>query len=264
MKKILALTLCCIDYFPEKGVIAAGGNSLNLAANCAKTGKADVYLMGNIGTDMYAEKIKEKADEYNINRDRLYEVDGATASNRLYHTMDGDRYEKEGSWDNGVYGDYEISADDEKFMKQFDAVAAIAWSPNFKHIIEISKNSDFLLAVDFSDHAPSEEWREFIPAIDLFFISAKKEDLFTYQKWSVEYPAVFVATLGKDGSMAYKDGAEYFCEAEKVAEVVDTTGCGDSYQGAFIVDYLLHRDVKSAMKAGAKAAAVTLSFVGAL
>jgi len=35
-----------------------------------------------------------------------------------------------------------------------------------------------------------------------------------------------------------------------VEKVVDTTGCGDSYQGAFIVDYLMNGDILSAMKAG--------------
>jgi len=268
MKKILALTCCCVDVFPERGNIIAGGNALNVAANCSKTGKADAFLMGNIGTDLYSEKIKEMADKYRINRDRLYEIDGESASNKVYLTADGDRYFKDDSWTSGVYQDYKISIHDEtfmrSFMRSFGAVATTFNDPNFAHILEIRGTSDFLLSVDFLDHTPKDEWSDYLCAIDLFFISGKSESLPLLKKWSAKYPeTVFVATLGENGSIAYKNGDEYTCEAVKVEKVVDTTGCGDSYQGAFIVDYMINEDVLSAMKAGSEAAAVTLSFVGA-
>jgi hypothetical protein len=35
-----------------------------------------------------------------------------------------------------------------------------------------------------------------------------------------------------------------------------------SYQGTFLTDYLLRRDVRGAMESGSNAAAETLSFVG--
>jgi fructoselysine 6-kinase len=94
-------------------------------------------------------------------------------------------------------------------------------------------------------------------------MNGKREHLSLLKKWSAEYKTLFVITLGADGSVAYKNDVEYFCEAVKVEKVIDTTGCGDSYQGAFIVDYLIHNDILSAMKAGSEAAAITLSFVGA-
>ncbi|MCL2690513.1 MAG: PfkB family carbohydrate kinase [Chitinispirillia bacterium] len=264
MKKILALTCCCADVFPENGTVIAGGNALNVAASCSKTGKADAFLLGNIGTDQYGEKIKETADKYKINRDRLYEAKGVSASNKIYLTDGGDRYFKDDSWTGGVYQDYRISIHDETFMMSFDAVATTFNDPNFDQILKVKYGSDFLLSVDFLDHTPSDKWSDYLSEIDLFFISGKKESLPLLKKWSAEYPkTVFVMTLGADGSIAYKDGAEYKCEAVKAEKIVDTTGCGDSYQGAFIVDYLINNDVLSAMKAGSKAAAVTLSFVGA-
>ena len=262
MKKILALTCCCVDFFPEKNIINAGGNALNVAAACARTQKADVYLMGNIGADIYAEKINEIADKYKINRQNLFEVEGETANNKIYITPEGERYEKSDSWTSGVYGDYRISENDETFMKGFDAVATTFNDPNFDRILKISLESDFTLSVDFLDHIPKDEWRSYFSAIDLFFISGKKEHLPMFKKWSAEYSTLFVATLGEFGSIAYKNGKEYSCEAVKVEKVVDTTGCGDSYQGAFIVDYIINNDILSAMKKGSESAAVTLSEVG--
>lgn len=264
MKRILAMSCCCVDVFPEKGIISAGGNALNVAANCSKTGKAEVSLMGNIGKDAYAEQVISKAAEYKINYDRLYKVAGETASNKIYLTKNGDRYFKDDSWTSGVWQDYRISADDEAFMKKFDAVATTFNDPDFKHMLDISRNSDYLLSVDFLDHTPDNAWRSYFDAIDLFFISAKEEQLSVLKEWSADFSTIFIATLGENGSVAYKDGAEYICTAVDVEKVIDTTGCGDAYQGAFIVNYLIIGDILSAMQAGSKAAAVTLSFAGAL
>jgi hypothetical protein len=44
-KKILTMACCCVDIFPEKNIVNAGGNALNVAVSCSKTSKADVFLM---------------------------------------------------------------------------------------------------------------------------------------------------------------------------------------------------------------------------
>jgi fructoselysine 6-kinase len=263
MKKILALSCCCVDFFPEKNIINVGGNALNVAVSCVKTGKADVSLMGNIGTDVYADEIIKTVDKYKINRQKLYMVNGITANNKLYLTDEGEKYEKNDSWTSGVYAEFQLSDENEAYMKTFDAVASTFNDPNFKRTLDIRLNAQFLLSMDFLDHTPKNEWENYFSAIDLFFISGKKEYSPLLKKWSEKYSTLFVSTLGASGSIAYKNGIEYFCEAEKVEKVVDTTGCGDSYQGAFIVDYLINGDILSAMKAGSQSAAITLSHIGA-
>jgi fructoselysine 6-kinase len=263
MKKILSLSCCCVDVFPQKGTAEAGGNSLNVAASCAISNKADVFLMGSIGTDPHAAAIKNKAAKYKINCDKLYEIEGESASNSIYLTSDGDRLISDDNWINGVYIDFRIRAEDEAFVQGCDAVATTCRDPALPQLLKLRLKSDFLLSVDFMERELSEEWRDMFPAIDLFFISGKPEYLPLLKQWSLEFATVFIATLGGNGSAAYKDGEEYICEAIKVAEVVDTTGCGDSYQGAFIVDYLHGGDIKSAMRAGSESAAKTLSFIGA-
>jgi len=262
MLKILAMSCCCVDVFPEKSVVNAGGNALNVAASCARTGKAEVFLTGNIGTDMYAEKIMETADKHQINRQKLREVEGESAHNNIYLTKDGDRYFLEDSWTAGVYPSYRISAKDAAFMKEFDAIATTFHDPDLKRLLDISLESHFFLSVDFLSHTPKHTWREYLPAIDLLLINGKKDFFPLLKEWSCEFHTLFVATLGEAGSIAYLDGTEYRCEAVKVDAATDTTGCGDSYHGAFLVDYLTHRDVLSAMKAGSASAAYTLSFIG--
>jgi fructoselysine 6-kinase len=260
--KILAMTCNCVDIFPETGRILPGGNALNLAVSCKKAGAENIYLIGNIGKDKYGEIIKKAIDKYGIDRSMLYEIEGQTANNTIYIDENGDRYFKENSWVNGVWTDYRVSGADKEFMRKTDAVATTLYEPEFKSIIEAGRKSPFLLSVDFHDEKINPVWEEYFGAIDLFFISGKNKELNKLKEWSMRFETVFVATLGECGSIAYKNGTEFFCEAVKVENVVDTTGCGDSYQGAFIVQYLKNKNIKNAMRKGSESAAETLSRIG--
>jgi fructoselysine 6-kinase len=269
MKQILTLARFCVDVFPQQNRVYAGGNALNVAANCVGTNKADVFLMGNIGTDEYGERVAEMADKYKLNRERLYRVEGETASNKIYLAEDGERSFVPNAWNDGVLRDFEISPTDAEFIKSMDAVATTVNDYIFDDLLQIRRESPTaLLAVDFMDEKQcefSESWREYLTSLDLFFISGKPEYLPLLKRWSLDFPeVVFTATLGEHGSVAFKGGDEFRCGAAAVDKVVDTTGCGDSYQGAFIVEYLHSGDVQSAMEEGAKSAAVTLGFVGAV
>jgi len=260
--KVLAMTCCCVDVFPEKNSVAAGGNALNLAVACSKTGKAEVYVMGNIGDDSYGLSVRQAASNFNIDLSRLYTVKGATAHHVINIDKNGDRYFKPGSWHDGVWKDFMITVSDSDFMKKMDAVATTYYEACFNSIIEVKNKADFRLSVDFHDEKINLDWEKYLNSIDLFFISGNNQNLEILEKWSRKFDAVFTATLGKEGSVSFHRGEKFTCDAVKVEKVVDTTGCGDSYQGAFIADYLLTGDVYSSMQSGSKAAAVTLSFVG--
>jgi fructoselysine 6-kinase len=270
MKQILTTARFCVDVFPQQNRVLAGGNALNVGANCAKAG-ARVFLMGNIGTDEYGDKIAESANRHGLNCERLRRVIGETASNKIV-LENGERVFVSDAWNDGVLRDYDISPSDEAFLRGMDAVATTVKDYFLEKLLAIrsssGSSSTFLLAVDFMDDtqcAFREEWREYLSSLDLFFISGKPQYLPILRQWSRDFPkAVLIATLGENGSVAFRGGAQYDCPAAKVAQVIDTTGCGDSYQGAFLVDYLEHGDISRAMAAGAASAAVTLGFVGAV
>ncbi|MDD5020995.1 MAG: PfkB family carbohydrate kinase, partial [Endomicrobiaceae bacterium] len=229
---------------------------------CSKTNKADVYIMGNIGDDNYGKIVKESMSGLNINSQHLYTVKGVTAHHIINIDENGDRYFKPNSWHDGVWKDYVISDSDKIFMNGMDVVATTYYESTFKDILEIRKDSGFLLSVDFHDEKIDMSWEKYLNNIDLFFISGNNQKLEQLERWSKNFHTVFTATLGKCGSITYHKGNKYKCDAIKVSEVIDTTGCGDSYQGAFIVDYMLNKDIKSAMAKGSESAAITLSFVG--
>lgn len=260
--KILAMTCCCVDVFPETGKVLPGGNALNLAVSCRKAGAENVYIAGNIGKDAYGAMLETAADKYKIDRSRLYAIEGQTANHTIHIDEKGDRYFKENSWVSGVWADYRVSGRDKSFMQTMDAVATTLYEPEFKSIISISRESSFLLSADFHDEKINPQWEEFFDAVDLFFISGKHKDLAKLEEWSKKFKTVFTATLGEHGSVSYENGKKYVCQAVKADKVVDTTGCGDSYQGAFLTEYLKSADVLKAMLKGSESAAETLSYIG--
>ena len=253
--KLLALSCFCVDFFPELDQCFVGGNALNVGYSSMQHQGAKVSLMGAIGRDAFGDKIKAFADEKGMDTSYLHQVAGVTAHNKIFLDAEGDRYFKADSWQGGVWQDCTLSKEDRCYLHDADIVATTVHDSIIGEVIEERKRGEFMLAVDFHDDPYTESWEEMIPYIDVFFMSGREDMMPRLAAWSRKYDGVFVATLGAVGSMAYYKGESYKMAAKAVQEVIDTTGCGDSYLGAFVADYYLNHHVKCAMAAGTQAAA---------
>lgn len=262
MKKLMALNSICTDVFVEENEIRLGGESLNFCGNACNKENIECYLLGAVGTDEYGRKALEKLSSYPINTEYLHVIHGTTASNKIYLTKEGDRYFKEDSWDGGVYQNYHLTAEDLKGIKSMDCVHTLLTSPVFNEVLALKRESEFLLSVDFDDLRDFDAWEEMLQDIDIFFISGSPEILPRLKTWSQKYYTVFVATLAADGSVAYHHGKEYRAQAVRVEKIYDTTGCGDSYQAAFMASYCQDKDLNKAMLEGSLQASKTLSHFG--
>lgn len=69
-------------------------------------------------------------------------------------------------------------------------------------------------------------------------------------------------SLGENGSVTYYNGEEYRVKAKPVSQVVDTTGCGDSYHAGFVCSDLLCGDIEKAMEKGSEIAAESIGHFG--
>ena len=134
--------------------------------------------------------------------------------------------------------------------------------PIFFEIMKLKKEYGFQLSVDFDKERDFSGLEEILPYIDYFFISGEESLLPVLKKWSIDYKGVFTATLAEKGSIAYENGIEYRANAVKVSEVIDTTGCGASYQAGFICSVIKDGQIKTAMEEGSRVAAETLSHIG--
>lgn len=263
MINITAMTTMCADVFDGSGKILPGGEALNFAAAACKFPYIKVGLLGAIGDDDCGREILRSVEKKPVDTSSVHVIKGGrTASNRIYLTAEGDRYFKEDSWDNGVYGTFQMSEEDRQRVCSSDIVFINCHSPNFGDVISLKENSDFKLAVDFDVRRDLEEMEKLLPNIDYFLISGSEDILPVFAGWSEKYDSIINVTLGAEGSVTYCKGREYRVNAVPVGRVEDTTGCGDSYHAAFICSHAKDGDIEAAMNAGSAAASETLSHLG--
>lgn len=260
--KVLALGTSCVDVYPQKDTIFPGGEALNISIHLSYRKNLDLYLMGLIGRDEYADIILDRVKRYKINIDGLYQIDGDSAHHVIHIDKDGDRYFEHGSWYGGVSTDFSFNDNDYKILREVNAVITTLWEPNLDELVKIKNNHNYILAVDFNDQRDFTQWEDKIEEIDIFFSSAHKSMKETFLQRSKVCKTIFVLTFGNEGSTAYHDGKVYECPAIKVDNVIDTTGCGDCYQGHFLAEYLETGDIKKSMERATLEATKVTGYVG--
>lgn len=258
---ITALTSCCVDLYPAQDKVYVGGNSLNFASQCILSNVKDVSIIGGLGKDKYATLIEQHLDRYKINRDHVYKMDEPTASNKIYIDELGDRYFKADSWNGGAFDTFRLSEKDWKQVAKSDIVAMPGGDPNLKELLK-RRHTDQLVVIDFLDYLGLDFIESHIDAIDIVFLSAKKAMLNDLNLLAIKSNKMIVATLGSEGSVAFFNNTRYFQKAIEVDEIIDTTGCGDAFQAAFIIEWCQSKDLKNAMNKGTLAASSVLTFMG--
>ena len=264
MVKIVAMSTICADVFDDTDEIRLGGEALNFAMTISKYPHVSISLMGAIGDDHIAQKaIKCIKERKTIDLSCVHVVhNGKTATNRIYHDLGGNRYFKPDSWDGGVYQDFRLTEIDQKKLKETDIVFINYSSTNFQEVFELKPKYGYDLAVDFDVLRDFEKLEDIINQIDYIFFSGDEQTLAVLKNWSELYHGIFNATLAEKGSVTFYHGKEYSVDAISVENIIDTTGCGDTYHAAFIASYLNHHDIKSAMEEGSLQASKTLMFLG--
>lgn len=263
MIKLTALPCLCVDVFAGTDEIRPGGEELNFAVHAARFQDVDVTLLGVIGNDRYGEAIRQALEGKGIHTEHIRVTkEYPTANNMTYLTEEGDRYYKEDSWNGKVLDAFFIEEEEKNILCSSDVVVTHYETATFQTIIELKKTADFKLAVDFDVHRDFDVIEQYCPYIDFFMISGAEEFLPVFRKFSEKYDGLFNMTLNKAGSVTYFHGQEYRVQAEPVEEIVDTTGCGDSYHAGFVCDYMQSGDILHAMKTGSKIAAQTLTHLG--
>ena len=72
-----------------------------------------------------------------------------------------------------------------------------------------------------------------------------------------------VVKLGRHGALWHGGFISASAPAERVAEVVDTTGAGDAFAAGFLASWLLHPEPESALASGNRLAASAVTQIGA-
>lgn len=259
---LVALTPCCVDHYPQLDQSFMGGNSLNLASAWKKMdSEANISVITCLGNDENGKRISDFFENIEIDTSRVYFKEGTTACNQLRVDDEGERFGIEGTWNGGVYEDFLLSEDDWNFIAKQDVVAIPANNPNYAEMVKRKTHSQ-LLSVDFMDVENEMPIEETIDKTDIAFVAGRTELLDYYENLANKTGRLLIVTLGAKGSYAFSKGEKHYQPAIQVPKVVDTTGCGDAYQGGFALTYLKTKDIAKSMKAGALAASEVVQHYG--
>lgn len=263
MINLVALPCLCVDVFDSTNEMRPGGEALNFAAHASRFEEVKVSLLGAVGQDVYADCIMSSISGKKIDISHIrIDKDKVTANNRIYLTAEGDRYYKNDSWTGDIVDKLVLNQDELDFLSQSDLVFIHFWAGCFKQIIELKKKSRFKLAVDFDIYRDFRHMEKFAPYIDYFMISGEENLLSYFENFSKKYNGLFNMSLAEKGSVTYYKGVKYAVSAVRVKEIIDTTGCGDSYHAGFVCSHMINGDIPLAMQVGSSYAAETLTHYG--
>ena len=263
MINLVALPCLCVDVFDGTNEMRAGGEALNFAAHASRFNEVKVSLLGAVGKDAYADCIMSSISGKRIDISHIrIDEENVTANNRTYLTGEGDRYYKKDSWTGDIVDKLVLNQDELDFISQADLVFIHYFAGCFNQIIELKKNSNFKLAVDFDTYRDFDNMEKLAPYIDYFMISGEENLLSYFEDYSKKYNGIFNMSLAEKGSVTYFKGVKYAVPAVDVKEIIDTTGCGDSYHAGFVCSHMINGDITIAMKVGSEYASETLKHYG--
>lgn len=231
-----------------------GGNAVNVAVQLSNRGGRIGYF-GAIGTDADGATIDRALRLTNLDLDGLVRMDGPSAVTHIRLTETGDRvFERE---------EFGVTA---QYYPTTDAIERIASAP-WVHIGMLPRSAELvseLIARNPSlsisqDCAVSPGHRSLSVAFDSASEDPDRADRLAIDAIS-DGAALSVVTLGSLGVIAF-DGITKWHQQAAPAQVIDTTGAGDSFAAGFIHARLGGASVQEALAAGARWAAETCQYL---
>lgn len=242
-----------------------GGKGANQAIACARLG-ADVHMLGAVGEDDFGRRLLDNLSHNDIAIDGVETIADQPSGSAFITIVDGDNSIIYIAGANGQYTAEMLSENLEKF-KNSDMVLVQNETPEstVETIITLCAelgipvlynpaparkiSSDLIEKVTFL--TPNEtEFKELFPDKDIEEVLKK-------------YPNKLIITLGSKGAIFYNGHTIDTISAEKVEKVVDTTGAGDTFNGAFAVAYTSGQSIVESIRFANQAAALSIQKTGA-
>lgn len=255
---------------PEKGetilgesfFMTTGGKGSNQAVSASRLG-AEVYMVGAVGDDTFGEMILNNFKENHVNIDNV---------ETIIHQSSGTAHITLADNDNSIIvvpgANFKITTEQVEVVlskvEQSDIVIIQNEIPVPVTEYIINRTHELGITTIYNP-APFVQIDTSLLNKVSYFTPNETEvrELFGEDFESVikQYPNQMIVTLGAQGAVYY-DG-----ELKRVpglkAEVVDTTGAGDTFNGAFAVALSEGKDIDAALQFANKAASISVGGLGA-
>lgn len=245
-----------------------GGKGANQAVACARLG-AQTAMAGAVGKDEFGIRLLENLTYNQVSIDQVVRIKEQASGTALITVVEGDNSIIYVAGANHRFTPEKLFQTEEQLerLKASDIVLVQNETP-VKTIEKLILTCQEYHVPVLYNPAParliSEEWIEKVA-----FLTPNETEfkvLFpdkTMEEMLFKYPSKLIITLGADGVV--------FCNGEKiisipafpVERIIDTTGAGDTFNGAFAVAYAEGKAIEESVRYANKAASLSIQHFGA-
>ncbi|MBS6195523.1 MAG: carbohydrate kinase family protein [Clostridiales bacterium] len=270
-----------VEKFPEPGQedevdtmeTFVGGGAALFTLGVGKLGLHPVF-QGEVGDDCYGELIRKKFHDSNVDDSLLGTSTTRKTGISLSFTNEKDRsfltYR-------GTNETICIDAVDVEQVKNASHIHVTGYAGSINHdsylrlLKRVKEETEATVSFDVGWDSTGE-WKpeiyELFPYIDVLFMNetecvhySRKETAEEAAKDFAKHCGLVVIKMGKQGSLAVKDGEFYRASSYKV-EAIDTTGAGDSFNAGFVYGFLRGKSVEDCLKCGNSCGALSVTALG--
>lgn len=243
--------------------VLPGGKGMNQAICAAKLG-ANVTMAGLVGTDEYARILLEALQQSQVNSEHIRIVSEAPTGIAIVTTSPKDNNIVVVPGANALVDSTYIDSI-RHVIKQSDIVILQLEIPleTVYYAIDVCKEEGVSVLLN---PAPAQNINpDYIEKVSYLIpnetelVSIFKED---YKTTLAKYPNKIIMSAGEHGAY-YHDGNNIVNLEARNIKVVDTTGAGDAFNGAFAVAILQGKELKDAVDYANGIAAITTTVKGA-
>ncbi|MFZ5911140.1 MAG: PfkB family carbohydrate kinase [Chloroflexota bacterium] len=252
----------CVDhYLPPIGCDFSGGNAVNVAVHLERAGCPTAYI-GAIGDDENGKKLLQDINREGVDTTHVKVYPGqhtACTHIRLSET-------KERQFVYEDFGPKDVFALDEADIAfiQGHRLVHNTWQGGTEKYLPRFKQSNILVSQDYGERYTPDFVDRTIAYVDVAFFSMPEDAGQDMRQLAEQMKGrglrLVVVTQGLNGSIAF-DGNFYFQPAIPV-KVADTLGAGDAFIGAFLANWLDHKEIADCMKVAAQVASQTCTHFG--
>ncbi|GMA48001.1 ribokinase [Tetragenococcus muriaticus] len=212
-----------------------GGKGANQAVSAAKLG-AQVHMIGAVGEDEFGQALIDNLKKYNINTDYIKVKPGEPSGAAFIRLYKGDNSIIYVPGANSAVS-YQDVREAENVLLTSDIVIVQNELPRetVEYLVDFCYKRDITILLNPAPARPIS--KEYIDKLNFFtpnetefsviFGDKKVEDVLSM------YPNKIIITLGSEGAMFHDGEKMVHIPALEVDEIVDTTGAGDTFNGAF-------------------------------
>jgi fructoselysine 6-kinase len=262
--KIITIGDNVVDCYLDQGKYYPGGNCVNVAVNCKRSGAEEVGYIGIFATDDKADHLKSVLELEGIPFDRSRVVQGISGQPRVNLTEDGDRVFIGGPKNTVQHiVKLKLVAEDYDYIQEFDVAHTSCYSSMEEELPGLAKH--IKVSYDFSDKYDAAHLARVCPHISHGFFSGahlNDEELENLVVELSQYDLETVGiTRGAKPALFIAGGTRYYQEVIPT-EIVDTMGAGDSFISGFLTAYYNKKELPEALEFAAKRASLTCGFYG--